>query len=102
MLNFSYIKFLKYINKVDKVSMKDLMNKYNINNADASKILNCLVENKYIYYTSTGYHSTYKGKHFISDWLMHWLGINFIAILALIVSTIALIFSGIALFNSQL
>lgn len=91
-MDFSYFKFMNYINKHKKIDWIDLTIDFKISKSEAREIVKRLRENGYISSVGdTGYLPTIKGKNFILDYFMRWLGINLIAILALIVSIIALI-----------
>lgn len=91
MLDFSYLKYLLYANKQNKISRKLLCEKYNLSNNDAHNILSALLNNGYIRCSSDVYYvPTYKGKHFIGSFIMKWLSNNLLAIIAIIISIIAL------------
>lgn len=94
MLNFSYLKFLMYINKKCKIHWLDLSKKFNLSKTETREIVNYLKSNGYIHYIGdTNIEPTYKGKHFISSAIFSFININIIDILALIVSIIAIIVS---------
>ena len=91
-IDFSYLKFLIYCNKKDKVSRAELCDHFNISSREISKIFSYLKENNYIIYIGeTYYASTYRGKHIIQSAVFSFINVNIINILALVVSIIALI-----------
>lgn len=93
-MDFSYFKFLMYINKHSKIHWLDLSKKYNLTRSETLEIENYLKSHGYIQYVGDTYiESTYKGKHFISSAIFSFVNVNFIDILALIVSIIAIIVS---------
>lgn len=90
-MDFSYIKFLLYINKKEHVSKSELCKQFNITPSDAFKIFTYLKDNDYIVYASdTSCRSTYKGQHIIRVLFVNWLLKNFLSIIAIIISIIAL------------
>ena len=93
-MNFSYLKFLMYINKNRKIHWLDLSKKFNLSKAETLEIVNYLKANGYIHYIGdTNVEPTYKGKHFISSSVFSFINVNIIDILALIVSIVAIIVS---------
>ena len=91
-MDFAYFKFLKYINKNNKINWFELCNIFNISKTEAKEIVHTLYEKGYVYRIGdTGYSSTYKGKHYIKSAIFSFINVNIIDILALIVSIIALI-----------
>lgn len=99
-MDFSYIKFLLYCNKKDKVSRSELCNHFKLSNKEISKIFSYLKDNNYVIYVGDSYYSsTYRGKHFIQSAIFSFINVNIVDILALIVAIIALIFSIIAIFK---
>lgn len=90
-MDFAYLKFLLYINKKEKVSKSELCKHFNISPNDAVKIFSYLKDNDYIVYAGDNCcRSIYKGKHIISFILINWLYKNFLSIIAIIISIIAL------------
>lgn len=90
-MDFSYFKYLPYINKQDRVSYKDICNKFGIVKSDAQNILITLAKNDYLKHSSDIYYkSTFKGKHFFKSILLEWLFRNLLSIVAIIISIIAL------------
>lgn len=90
-MDFSYIKFLLYINKNEKVSKSQLCKHFNITPSDAHKIICYLKENDYITFCGdTHFYSLHKGKHIIKFLLIDWLSKNALSIIAIIISIIAL------------
>ena len=97
-MDFSYLKFIFYINKKDKILWTDLCDKFGITKSEAREILYVLRKNEYV--VAIGdceYKSTYRSKHIIKSFILSFININFIDILALLVSISALIVSIIAL-----
>ena len=90
-MDFSYYKYLFFIKNLDIVSYKDLCDKFHLSKADARNILNTLHSNEFIkFYGDTKYSVTFKCKHFIKSIAVKWLFNNFLAIIAIIISIIAL------------
>lgn len=90
-MDFPYYKYLIYTNKQGKICRKDLCDKFNLNNNDVYNIINTLSDNGYIKFSRDVYYvPTYKGKHFIISLIAKWLFTNFLAIIAIIISIIAL------------
>lgn len=93
-MDFSYFKFLIYINKNNKIHWLDLSKKFNLTKTETLEIENYLKSNGYIHCVGdTNIEPTYKGKHFISSAIFSFVNVNIIDILALIVSIIAIIVS---------
>ena len=93
-MNFSYFKFMRYINKHKVIHYLDLATHFGISEFEAKEIANYLYANKYVSSSNfIDYVPTYKGKHFIRSAIFSFINVNFIDILALIVSIIALIIS---------
>lgn len=93
-MNFSYFKFMRYINKHKVIHYLDLATRFGISEFEAKEIVDYLYANKYISSSNfIDYVPTYKGKHFIRSAVFSFINVNFIDILALIVSIIALIIS---------
>ena len=90
-MDFSYYKYLFYANKKSKISRKQLQNDFNLDNNDTYNILNTLSDNGYIKFSYDVYYQpTYKGKHLIKSFITKWLYTNLLAIIAIIISIIAL------------
>lgn len=93
-MNFSYLKFLMYINKNRKIHWLDLSKKFKLSRTETREIIDYLNSNGYVHYIGdTNIEPTYKGKHFIISAIFSFININIIDILALIVSIIAIIVS---------
>lgn len=90
-MDFSYYKYLYYVKDLDKFSYNNLCTKFNISRNDARNILQTLSNNGYIqHYQDIEYKVTFKGKHFVKSLLSKWLFTNLLAIIAIIISIIAL------------
>lgn len=90
-MDFVYLKFLLYINSKEKVSKSELCKHFNISPSDAVKITSYLINNDYIVYAGdTYFRSIYKGKHIIFYIFVNWLYKNLLAIVAIVISIIAL------------
>ena len=93
-MDFSYFKFLIYINKHPKIHWLNLSKEFNLTRSETQEIKDYLKSNGYIRYIGdTKIESTYKGKHFISSAIFSFVNVNIIDILALIVSIIAIVVS---------
>lgn len=90
-MDFAYYKYLIYANKIGKISRKNLKDKFNLDTNEACNILNTLSNNGYIKFSNDVYYiSTYKGKHFMQSFIAKWLFNNLLAIIAIVISIIAL------------
>lgn len=90
-MNFSYFKFMIYINKHSPIHWLDLTSAFGITKTEAKETVNYLSANKYISPVGdTKYRSTYKGKHFIKSIFLDWIFNNLLAIIAIVISIIAL------------
>jgi len=80
-----------YINKHQKVSWVELADYFKISKADAREIVSALKEQEYISYIGdTKFVPTIKGKTFLKSFILNWLFNNVLAIIAIIISIIAL------------
>ncbi len=87
----SFNKFLKYINKNNIVSLDDFENKFKLNTYETYEIIKTLQKNNYI--ISLGddeYQATYKSKTYKKSSFLDWIYANWLSIIAIIVSIIAL------------
>lgn len=87
----SFNKFLKYINKNNIVSLDDFENKFKLNTYETYEIIKTLQKNNYI--ISLGddeYQATYKSKTYKNSSFLDWIYANWLSIIAIIVSIIAL------------
>ena len=90
-MDFAYYKYLIYANKIGKISRKNLKDKFNLDTNEAYNILNTLSNNGYIKFSNDVYYiPTYKGKHFMQSLIARWLFNNLLAIIAIVISIIAL------------
>lgn len=99
-MDFSYYKYLKFINKQSKVSYHDLVNKYSLDKQDATNILVTLAKHEYLRRIGDIYfQSTFKGKHFKRSLIFEWLFKNLLAIIDLIIAIFGVIIAFVALFK---
>lgn len=99
-MDFSYYKYLKFINKQPKVSYYNLADKYNLDKQDSRNILITLAKNEYLTHIGdTYFKSTFKGKHFIKSLVVEWLFKNLLAIIDLIIAILGVVIAFIALFK---
>lgn len=99
-MDFSYFKYLPYINKQDKISYKQICNKFSVDKTDARNILITLAKNEYLTHIGdTYFKSTFKGKHFIKSLVAEWLFKNLLAIIDLIIAILGVVIAFIALFK---
>ena len=90
-MSFSYYKYLFYINNEGFTTVCDLQSAFHLNDEDIQDILNTLIKNGYVrVFKDFMYFRTYKGKHFIPSAICKWLYDNFLAIIAIIISIVAL------------
>ena len=90
-MDFSYYKYLTYISKNGFTTKDDLKRVFHLCSDDVNEILNTLKENGYIIVLQDYmYYSTYKGKTFLPSALFSWIIQNFLSIIAIIISIIAL------------
>ena len=90
-MSFSYIEILLYCNKHSPVSFSTIRDKFKMTSGEVHSLTNELKELGYIYYVgSTSFSTTYKGKTVIKSLICKWLFNNLLAIIAIIISIIAL------------
>lgn len=90
-MDFSYFKYLSYINKHGKISWVELTKHFNISKSETIEIVSTLKQQGYISYRGdTQVISTIKGKSFIKSFILKWLSKNILPIIAIIISIIAL------------
>lgn len=88
----SFNKFVNYINKRKTISLDELEIKFNLTPYETYEIIKTLYKNKYIIPLGDDeYQATYKSKTYKKSFFLSWFSQNIIAILALIVSIVALI-----------
>ena len=88
---FSYIKILLYCNKNSPVSSSTIRDKYKMTRNEVHALKSELKEMGYIYYVGdSSFSSTYKSKTIIKSLISQWLFNNVLAIIAIIISIIAL------------
>lgn len=99
-MDFSYYKYLRFINKQPKVTYQDLVDRYKLDKLDSRNILITLARNEYLTHIGDTYYiSTFKGKHFIKSLLAEWLFKNLLAIIDLIIAIFGLVIAFVALFK---
>ena len=97
-MDYSYFKYMSYINKHKKISWVDMSDYFKISKDDAREIVNVLKEQGYIRYIGdTQLIPTIKGKYFKKSYILSFINVNIVNILALIVSILAFIEATIAL-----
>ena len=80
-----------YINNKKVIHYLDLCIKFNVSELEAKEITHLLNVNGYIFSNDNiEYLPTHKGKHFLSSFIANWLFNNLLAIIAIIISIIAL------------
>lgn len=93
-MDFNSLKILKFLckNKNNRYSIISLCEQFpKISKDHVVEVVNTLYKNNYIkYVTDTSIKVTNKGKTYFSVVFLNWISTNIIAILALIVSIIAL------------
>ena len=91
-LDFNSLKVLSIINKLSKETDIDIVfNKSKLTEDDFYEIVSNLEKNDYIKFPIGGYvESTNKGKTYFSKLIFHWFTSNFLAIIAILISIIAL------------
>lgn len=87
----SFNKFVNYINKNKIVSIDDLETKFKLSPYEAYEIIQTLHKNKYIIALGDNeYQATYKSKTYKKSSFLTWLYNNWLSIIAIIISIIAL------------
>ena len=87
----SFNKFIKFFNKRSEVSFNELKDTFNLEFTDAIEIIKTLNKNQYIIPLGDNkYKSTYKAKTITESSILSWLYNNWLSIIAIIVSIIAL------------
>ena len=90
-LDKSFYKFLKYINKKKIVSLDEFIKHYNLDVYEAYEIIKILCKNQYIIAIGDNkYKATYKSKNHLKSSFVAWLINNWLSIIAIIISIIAL------------
>ena len=87
----SFNKFLKYINKNHIVSLDELESKFKLSTYETYEIIKTLQKNDYIIPLGDDeYQSTYKSKTYKKSSFLNLLYTNWLTIIAIIISIIAL------------
>ena len=91
-MDFNSLKVLHIINKISKeTDVEIILSKSKLPEDDFYEIMHSLEQEKYIKFPIGGYvESTNKGKTFFSKLIATWLINNILAIIAIIISIIAL------------
>ena len=90
-MDFSYFKYMFYINKRKNISWTDLCIEFKVSKSEAREIVKSLRETGYISpVNDTCYIPTLKGKNFFKTFIGQWLLNNLLAIIAIVISIIAL------------
>ena len=90
-LDLSSIKILLYCNSLKQFTQKDIQNHFNLNTRECRDIMHFLRDNGYITYIGDIYYkSSSKGKLILKTLLIEWLSKNILAIIAIVISIIAL------------
>lgn len=91
-MDYAYFKYIAYINKCKSINVQELSDKFNLSTPETIEVIKVLCNNGYLYYCGdTKYSPTIKGKGFTNSYILSFINVNIIDILALIVSIIALI-----------
>lgn len=87
----SFNKFLKYLNKEKIVSLENLKDHFNLSMHEALEVIKNLCSNQYaIAIGDSKYQATYKAKNHFKNSIITWLINNWLSIIAIIISIIAL------------
>ena len=86
-LDKSFYKFLKYINKKKIVSLDELKNRYNLDMYETYEIVKILCKNQYIVAIGD---NKYKAKSHFKSSVVSWIINNWLSIIAIIISIVAL------------
>jgi hypothetical protein len=87
----SFNKFIKFFNKRSEVSFDELKDTFSLEFTDAIEIIKTLNKNQYIIPLGDNkYKSTYKAKTITESSILSWLYNNWLSIIAIIISIIAL------------
>ena len=87
----SFNKFLKYINEKKIVSLKEFEKHFNLNMYETVEIIKTLCKNQFILPIGDDkYQATYKSKTYFKNSIVSWLINNWLSIIAIIISIIAL------------
>ena len=90
-MDFSYFKYMFYINKHKNINWTDLCIDFKVSKPEAREIVKYLRDTGYISNVSdTRYISTIKGQKFFTTFISQWLLNNLLAIIAIVISIIAL------------
>lgn len=88
---FSYMKILLYCNKNSPVSFSTIRDKYKMTRNEVHSLISELKDMGYIYYVGdSSFSTTYKSRTIIKSFISQWLFNNLLAIIAIIISIIAL------------
>lgn len=87
----SFNKFVRYFNKHSEVSIDELRSVFKLELVEAVEIIRTLSQNKYIISIGDNkYQSTYKAKTSIKSSLISWISNNWLSVIAIVISIIAL------------
>ncbi len=90
-MNESFNKFLKYINEKNIISLKDFEKHFHLNNYEVIEIIKTLCQNQYLIALGNDeYQATYKSKTYFKTSVTSWFISNWLSIVAIIISIIAL------------
>lgn len=90
-MNLSYIKILLFCNKNSPVPISSICNKFRLTRDQAHQLTTELKELGYVYFVgATSVSATYKSQTVIKSLIYKWLFNNLLAIVAIIISIIAL------------
>ena len=87
----SFNKFVRYFNKHSEVSIDELRSVFKLELIETVEIIRTLSQNKYIISIGDNkYQSTYKAKTYIKSSLISWISNNWLSVIAIVISIIAL------------
>lgn len=90
-MDLSSIKILLYCNSLKKFTQKDIQDHFNLDTRECREIMHLLRDNGYITYIGDiCYKSSSKGKSILKTLFIKWLSNNILAIIAIVISVIAL------------
>lgn len=90
-MDLSSIKILLYCNTLKKFTKNDIQKHFNLTPNECRTVINFLKDNGYITYIGDIYYkSSSKGKSLLKTLFIKWISNNALAIIAIIISIIAL------------
>lgn len=90
-MDLSSMKILLYCNTLKKFTKNDIQKHFNLTTNECRTIINFLKDNGYITYVGDiCYKSSNKGRSFFKTLFIKWLSNNVLAIIAIMISIIAL------------